>query len=50
MIYEDYEEVMEDIKECILNEKLDNLIAQLDLEDKFEQLSALDDCYLSEVE
>ena len=50
MIYEDYEEVMEDIKECILNEKLDHLIAQLDLEDKFEQLSVFDDCYLSEVE
>lgn len=50
MIYEDYEEVMEDIKECILNEKLDNLIAQLDLEDKFERLSMFDECCLSEVE
>lgn len=50
MIYEDYEEVMEDIKESIMNEKLEHLISQLELEDKLEQLSLFDDCNLSEVE
>lgn len=39
---EDFDEVMDDIKESIINEKLEQLISQLELEDKFEQLSTFD--------
>lgn len=42
MNYDDFDEVMEDIKESIINEKLEQLISQLELEDKFEQLYMFD--------
>ena len=37
MNYDDFDEVMEDIRESIINEKLEQLIYQLGLEDKFER-------------
>lgn len=35
--YDDFDEVMEDIKESILAEKMEQLILLLELEDKAEQ-------------